>query len=94
MVTKSTNTNKPYLLDILPHYYHPFESATEAIRYFADNWSYPTTVHIVADAAFGSFEFGTLSMAETKCNWLWPLLNSHTEHGSWKACQKRSCLAC
>lgn len=52
---------------------NPFPSGVEALEQFMNRWNYPTKVHFVADAAFGT--------------WLWPLLKRCTAEGSWKACQ-------
>jgi len=59
MATKSYETNKPYVLDIIPHLLklrNPFVSGQDSIREFMNRWAHPNKVHIVADAAFGSMK--------------------------------------
>jgi len=107
MATKSFLTNKPYVLDILPHYRNPFPSAQESLAIFLDRWSFDLKSNIiVADAAFGSITmmetikekvdimgfWGTLSMSEISNSWLWPLLKRNTSENNWKACQNDSFL--
>jgi len=95
LVTVSSTTGLPFVIDFEPHLSFPTISGQNAILKMHQRWPYPFKPCYVADATIGSFEllqemhssnsFACFSISKKVKPWLWQLLSTGTPDKHWKA---------
>lgn len=85
----------PYVLDLIPHLQVGDSGPLDNLRLAMSRWGNLSKPHMVADAAFGSFDIlkeisewggmGTFSCSSGNTPWLWEMLSTNLPPHSWRA---------